>query len=100
MKNLLALVGAAIVTFAALGWYLDWYKINTDAAPAGHHNVSIDLNSPKIIKDVHKGVEKGEQELQKVLDKSPSATDPNAPSLSVPATSTERQDPPPPNDVR
>ena len=71
MRNLLALVAAATLTFVGLGWYLDWYKIRSDPGPAGHRNVNIDLNSPKIIEDVHKGVQRGEEKLQNVLEKGP-----------------------------
>ncbi len=33
MKNLLALVGAAVVTFAGLGWYLGWYNLTRQPTP-------------------------------------------------------------------
>ena len=64
MKNLLAFLGGAIVTFAAVGWYLDWYKIKSETGPAGHRKVNIDFDSVKIADDVQKGVQKGEQKLQ------------------------------------
>jgi hypothetical protein len=69
MRNLLALVGGAVVIFAGVGWYLDWYKIKSDPAPAGHQNVNIDFNRVKIAEDVNKGIQKSEQKLQNVLDK-------------------------------
>jgi hypothetical protein len=69
MRNLLAFLAAAAITFAGLGWYLDWYKIRSEPGSSGHRNVNIDLNAPKIIEDVHKGVEKGEQKLDAVLEK-------------------------------
>jgi hypothetical protein len=69
MKNLLAFVGGAVVTFAALGWYLDWYKIQSQTGPAGHRKLNIDFDSAKFTDDVQKGVQKGEQKLQGTLDK-------------------------------
>jgi hypothetical protein len=69
MRNLLALFGAAILTFAVLGWYLGWYKIQSEPAPAGHHNVNIDVNREKIAEDVHKGVQKGEEKVESILEK-------------------------------
>jgi len=53
MRNLLALVGAAVVTFAGLGWYLGWYKL--EAAPSstpGHETVNVDIDGKKIGHDV------------------------------------------------
>jgi len=75
MKNLLAFVGGVIVTFAGLGWYLDWYKVKSEAGPAGHHKVNIDFDSAKIADDVQKGVQKGEQKLQSLEKNSGSRAD-------------------------
>ena len=69
MRNLLAFFAAAIVAFAWVGWYLDWYKIKADPAVAGHRNVNIDFDSDKIVSDSQKGMHKVEEKLQKVLDK-------------------------------
>jgi hypothetical protein len=66
MRNLLALVGLALVLFAGLGWYLGWYKVKTAPADPGHHNVNIDVNTKKISTDLHNG----EQHLQQWLDTS------------------------------
>ena len=71
MRNLCAFIGAAILTFAGLGWYLDWYKVKSDPAPAGHHNVNIDINREKITEDV----QKGEEKLQGVLEKEKKKTE-------------------------
>jgi hypothetical protein len=55
MRNLLALLAAAVLTFAGIGWYLGWYQIkSTDAALSGHQNVNIDINGAKILSDVEK----------------------------------------------
>lgn len=67
MRNLLAFVGAALVAFLALGWYLDWYKIQSTPAGIGQRHFSVDVNTKKIEADVHKGVTAGEEKLQKVL---------------------------------
>ena len=78
MRNLLAFLAAAVLTFAAVGWYLDWYKVSSDSGSTGHHNISIDFNKTKIADDVHKGVQKGEEKLQNVLDKSTGTTNDTA----------------------
>ena len=69
MRNLLALLALAILAFAGIGWYLDWYKIKTEPAPAGHHHVNIDFNGTKIRDDSQKGVQRVEEKVQKFLDK-------------------------------
>ena len=69
MRNLLAFVGAAVVTFAVVGWYLDWYKVKSEPVSAGHQSVNIDLNRVKIADDVHNGIQKGEETLHGVLEK-------------------------------
>jgi hypothetical protein len=69
MRNLLAFLAAATLTFAGVGWYLGWYKVKSDSAPTGHRKVNIDINSVKIGEDVEKGLQTGEQKLQGLLDK-------------------------------
>jgi len=64
MRNLLAFLAAVAVTVVAVGWYLDWYKVHSLPAPAGHRQLTIDINTVKIGEDLHKG----EQNLQKMLD--------------------------------
>jgi hypothetical protein len=77
MRNLLALIGFALVAFLAVGWYLDWYHVTpTAAATPGHRGVEIDINSKKIGEDVHKGVDAVEKKGQQLLDKDGKATTP------------------------
>ena len=69
MRNLLALLGLALVAFLGAGWYLDWYRITPKPAnAAGHRSVEIDVNTQKIGEDVHHGVEAGEKKLHNLLD--------------------------------
>jgi hypothetical protein len=82
MRNLLAFLAAAVLTFLGVGWYLDWYHVKSSPASAGHHRVDIDINGEKIVDDVHKGVEKGEKKLQNALEKDKKAsTEPAAASV-------------------
>lgn len=64
MRNLLALLGAVIVAFAVVGWYLKWYSVESDPTHAGH-TVHIGIDKEKIGKDLNKGGEK----LQNAIDK-------------------------------
>jgi hypothetical protein len=70
MRNLLALLGFALVAFLGVGYYLDWYHVAPKASETtGHRTVEIDINSKKIGDDVHKGVEAVEKKGQDLLDK-------------------------------
>lgn len=69
MRNILAFLAAATLTFVGVGWYLDWYRVKATPAVDGHHKVNIDINGGKIVEDVQRGVQKGEEKLQTVLDK-------------------------------
>jgi hypothetical protein len=70
MRNLLALLGFALVTFLAVGWYLDWYHITPKAtATPGHQGVELDLNRKKIGEDVTHGIKVGEEKLHELIDK-------------------------------
>jgi hypothetical protein len=56
MRNLLALVGLATVTFVGLGWYLGWYKIQRAAPGSGDSNLQIGIDTKKVSQDVQRGV--------------------------------------------
>ena len=52
MRNLFALVGAAVVAFAVIGWFRGWYSFQSVPTAPGHYNVNIDVNREKITTDV------------------------------------------------
>ena len=80
MRNLLALLGAATVTFVGLGWYLDWYRVERQPAPTGYQRLQLDINPSKIGADVQSGIERGAELLTSLRDKPhpPGATPPAA----------------------
>jgi hypothetical protein len=102
MRNLLALVGAATVTFLAVGWYLGWYQIFSSPSPVGGSSLRVEINPGKITEDVKKGVEKGGEIVDHLRDQSQGgfkpapgpASDFFSPSSdrSVPAGATPRRD--------
>ena len=66
MRNLLAFLAALAITIGVVGWYLDWFHIQTcTSRQSGDRNVEIDINTKKIGDDLHKG----EQKIQDALDK-------------------------------
>src|SRR5262245_41380929 len=58
MRNILALLAAAVLVFAGVGWYLGWYEISRTTDSDGHPNITIDLNNQKITEDLKKGEQK------------------------------------------
>jgi hypothetical protein len=68
MRNFLAFLAAACLTFAGVGWYLGWFDVLIKPGMGGHQRVDIDVNIPKIKDDVAKGEEKGKKKLQDALD--------------------------------
>ncbi len=65
MRNMLAFLGAAIVVFLGLGWYLGWYNVLLQPGTPGHSRLEVDINKEKIGQDVKKGSEK----VQDLIDK-------------------------------
>jgi hypothetical protein len=78
MRNLLALLGLAIVVFAGLGWYLGWYHVAVAPAADGHKKVEFDVNTSKLQTDVSAGLDKGKQLVDSFRKDSP--TPPTAPA--------------------
>jgi hypothetical protein len=82
MRNLLAFLAAAVLVVAGLGWYLDWYKIESVPTPGGHEEVNIDIDGKRITADVEKGAERGAEKLHDVLQKKGAAQGSQPPSSS------------------
>src|SRR5437762_6336114 len=51
MRNLLALIGALVVGFGGLGWYLGWYKVHVAKAPDGNVRIEADVDTKKVGSD-------------------------------------------------
>lgn len=58
MRNLLALLAFALLTFVAVGWYLEWYKVQSTKTQDGNRHLNIDIHSQKIEDDLQKGSNK------------------------------------------
>ena len=84
MRNLLALLGAGTLTFVGLGWYLDWYRVERQPAPAGHQRLQLDINPEKISQDVQAGIERGSDFIDSIRNKPGSQQTNNVPPIVVP----------------
>ena len=58
MRNLLALVGLAVVLFGGCGWYFQWYTFATRTGPDGKRQILLDVDTKKIADDARQLGEK------------------------------------------
>lgn len=54
MRNLLALIGAVVVLFVGLGWYLGWYSFTLSPGTEGKQRLQVDVDTKKITDDAKK----------------------------------------------
>lgn len=72
MRNFLAFLTVAILTFAGVGYYLGWFTIQTSRPSSGNPSVNIEFDPEKIGGDLQKGKE---QLLHKTDGSAPDAPD-------------------------
>lgn len=72
MKNLIFLLGLAVLGFGVLGWFLDWYSLDRVENRDGKTSIQLQIDRNKIGSDVGKAKDK----LDKTLDQfnTPSGT--------------------------
>ena len=56
MRGLLTLLGGALVTFAILGWYFNWYEFNRTKTADGKERIELEFDTKKINEDAQKGI--------------------------------------------
>jgi hypothetical protein len=76
MRNLFALVGAALIGFVGAGWYLGWYAVEVQATPSatGHRQVNIDIDSAKMSTDLKTGTTRVEEAIDAKLSSNASTS--------------------------
>ncbi|QDU21154.1 hypothetical protein [Urbifossiella limnaea] len=55
MRNMLALVGALVVGFGGVGWYLGWYKLSVTKSSDGTLQVTTNVDTSRVVKDAGEG---------------------------------------------
>jgi hypothetical protein len=73
VRNILALIGAAVVIFVGLGWYLGWYTFALQAGSDGKQRIQLDVDTHKITDDVKKVGQTVGKTVQEVKEKSDEA---------------------------
>jgi hypothetical protein len=74
MRNLLALIGLAVVVLVVVGWYRNWYTVET-AAGASHQSVNIEIDRSRINQDIEKGSERLHDALERTRKEAKQAED-------------------------
>lgn len=82
MRNLLAFLGAVIVTVVGVGWYLDWFKVHRGTVGESKSSYNIELNTKKIDEDLHKGTAKVHDVVDRKLKGEKLANPTPPPSIS------------------
>jgi hypothetical protein len=86
MRNMLAFLAALTLTVGGIGWYRDWFHIQSQPTAPGTRSVEIDINTKKIGEDLRKGEEKLIQKAEQKVQEKKSA---NGGSNSKDATNKE-----------
>lgn len=76
MRNLLALIGAAVVAFVGLGWYLGWYTFALEPSANGKQRLQLDVDTDKIVHDTKRAGAKVGTVLQGMQTDDPSKSQP------------------------
>lgn len=58
MRNLLALVGAAVIGFGGVGWYLGWYTLKVSKGGDGNVQVQTTVDTNKVTQDFGDGAKR------------------------------------------
>ena len=84
MRNILAFLGALVVTLVAVGWYENWFQVRSTPGTDGNRNISIDIDSKKVGDDI----KQTENKIEHFIDeksKEAKTTAPATPAVTVPA---------------
>lgn len=75
MRNMLALLGLLVVVFVGAGWYLGWYRVESQPSGDGTQQLQVNIDSKKIGRDVSQGLKKGGELLQELSEGPPESQD-------------------------
>ena len=84
MKNLVFLLFLAVLAFAVIGYWQEWFKIEGVPSGEGHRRLQIDINTTKIKSDFDRGAERVQDGISHVKDGAEKAKD-AASKIEVPS---------------
>jgi hypothetical protein len=80
MRNILAFLGALVLTLLAVGWYENWFQVRTTAGTDGNRNISIDIDSTKVTSDIEEAEHKIQTFVEEETKKNKSTPPPTQPA--------------------
>jgi hypothetical protein len=80
MRNILAFLGALVVTLLLVGWYENWFQVRTTPGTDGNRNISIDIDSTKVTNDIEETERKIETFIEEESKKAKAAPQPTQPT--------------------
>jgi hypothetical protein len=96
MRNVLALIGALVVGFGGIGWYLGWYKLNVSKAPDGEPQITTTVDTKKVVTDTENGAKQVGSFVGDHLEKSAEDAKQPGPPAGTPGPATTPQTNPAP----
>ncbi|HSQ55584.1 MAG TPA: hypothetical protein VLM40_07545 [Gemmata sp.] len=84
MRNLLALVGLAVVIFAVVGWYCGWYTVSVNRESGGNLQINTKVNTDKVTTDSSAFFQKVGELVGERGEKGQAAPAPQAPDTNAP----------------
>ena len=95
MRNLLALVGLAVIGFGGVGWYMGWYKLSYARTPEGNLLINTTVNTHKAETDTSEFIKNAGAVVGGQVDKAgqdaKTATAPNTPPGNIPGPAVPPQ---------
>ena len=97
MRNLLALVGLAVVAFAAIGWYCGWYKLTVTRDQSGQPEIKTTVNTEKVADDSSSFFKRVEQLVTEKARSGDQKTEPTTTPGNIPGPIAPVKGQTPPN---
>jgi len=93
MRNLLALVGAQVIGFGGIGWYMGWYTLHVDRAPDGTIEIKTDVDAKKVTEDTSNGAKQVSAFIGHQAEKAQQGAEANPPANTPGPLTTPKTDP-------
>lgn len=73
MRNILALLALLVLVVGGMGWYLNWFSIQSTPGAGGKRQVNIEIDTQKISADLQKETSRIQQALDSNQQGSPAS---------------------------
>lgn len=91
MRNMLALIGLAVVGFGGAGWYFGWYKLSFTRGADGTLQVTTNVNTDQLLKDASEGARHVGEFIGNRLSNAPAGAPTTAATTPAPAVPAQTE---------